>query len=104
MHYVQNLTTNYVEILNKGLAVLPPGFSGWVDGNTNTLVVSGTNAVVQTGGAFSRVLVSPSGLYVTSLDWFYTVPLTIFFVWFFYKLAWRLLSRTSGNFGPSPAD
>lgn len=104
MQYVQNLTTNSVEIVNLGSAVLPPGYSGWFDGSTNTFLLAGSNSVVGSGSVFARVVVAPSGVYSQSLDWVYIVPLTLFFVWFFYKVTWRLLAAIGGQAKPVISD
>lgn len=104
MQYVQNLTTNSIEVVNLGSAYLHPGFAGWMDGATNTFLLNGTNVIAGQAGAFMRVVISPGGVHVSSLDWMYIVPLSIFFGWFFYKIMWRLLGYISGGFRPSISD
>jgi len=106
MIYVQNYTTNAVEVASAaGTLVLPAGNSLWVSGRTG--VVESASVTYQVGDpdcAFASSIVGMSGTATYSLDWLWTVPLTLVATYLLWRFIWRIVSWIGGHFGAGPID
>lgn len=106
MILVQNLTTNAVKVVAQGGEYwVQLGSQVWFDGRTGSVEVAGTTyGVGDAAVAFAKTQVAIGGVYTSSLDWLWLVPMTFVFTWMLWKFIYRMCSWVGGHFGPGPLD
>jgi len=106
MIYVQNYTTNSVEVgSSAGTLYLPAGHSLWLSGRTGIVQsASGSHQLGDPDCAFTSSIVGASGTSTYSLDFLWTVPMILIVTYLLWRFIWRMVSWIGGHFGPGPID